>query len=368
MQQRDLWVVLKEAEEALRDKDIYQSVSTPSSALPNMIRERDREALRGSGTGSRSISLGTGTGPNIPLFYDQNQAKNRSDIPEIHVRGEASGIERERVMEMVSERERDDIRDREDERERSRMRERERERKRGGTDVVEKKRERIVEMGMEMERQSEREGGGERDNRFYNEREREREREKKFRDLDSSTSSTICNDDDDDSLTGDIQKLLYSPSFVAHSPQPIPEAKKKSDSFYYHTIPTPVRTPIKSSLSSSFPSPNHVLTSFSSDNRMSPKEIRKSPGSYTKKIIAGDEKHVSVALRAYALSVVEDEKSNNVIENFHKNSEEYFDFSYPPQSISKVGEKGGGRNIEREGGREDITFTEDEIIEMSQTS
>ena len=266
-------------------------------------------------------------------------------------------------------------------------------------------REREIEIEMELEQRigNIREGEDERERRRMRDRERERERDrdsdrvresingadfdKPYYSTEYSMSSTIS--DDEDTILGREQELLHTPSFAGPSPTSA-EHRPRSSFYHSHTVPTPTRTPTKSCLSSSFSSPVRYSLSSSliSDDHVSPKLIHKSPGGYTKKIIAGDEKHVSVALRAYALSVVEEEKISASAGNFFSNEidTEGQNFSYSPHSV--LHDRDGryrDQEREREGERETqyrsaagrkvsgrspskTYYTEDEIVELSQTS
>ena len=293
-----------------------------------------------------------------------------------------------------------------------------------------KEREREIEMEMEMEMEMEldrkrgsiREREDERERRRMKERERERDREsiygveldKPYSSTEYSISSTIYDDDDEDKILDLEHQPLYTPSFAEPSST---SAERRSRSYHSlsHTVPTPTRTPTRSCLSSSFSSPVRYSLSSSliRDDQLSPKETKKSPGGYTKKIIAGDEKHVSVALRAYALSVVEEEKISASVSNILRNGTDTdaLNNSYSPhgviherdgrygdqeRKIDREKERDRGRERERERmtereretdrNRERETqygssgwrtnesspsktfYTEDEIVEMSQTS
>ena len=79
-------------------------------------------------------------------------------------------------------------------------------------------------------------------------------------------------------------------------------------------------------------------------------------GVYSEKVLAGDERHVSVALRAYAMSVAEEEKKSWHSPLNMKN--------YPHQTFSASTLRGAGDPSVLRPVR---MFTEDEIVSKSQS-
>ena len=144
----------------------------------------------------------------------------------------------------------------------------------------------------------------------------------------SSPPSTIIGEGD--SLLGEIQKALYTPAA--------------------HRYPLSRNMGSERVLISSTPS--FLSTSYASPLRDS---LERSPckplgtGVYSEKVLAGDERHVSVALRAYAMSVAEDEKKAWHSPVNMKN--------YTYQSLS----------VEPSVLRPVRMFTEDEIVSKSQS-
>ena len=344
----------------LRDNDVHRSVSTPPSMTAIGMRGRNSgdSGGRNSGdSGGRNSGDSEGSRHN---YSGPDFQSNKAVVDMGRVNGRDNEREREIEIEIEMELEQriGNIREGEDERERRRMRERERERERD----------------RDSDRVRESINGADFDKPYYS--------------TEYSMSSTIS--DDEDTILCREQELLHTPSFAGPSPTSA-EHRPRSSFYHSHTVPTPTRTPTKSCLSSSFSSPVRYSLSSSliSDDHVSPKLIHKSPGGYTKKIIAGDEKHVSVALRAYALSVVEEEKISASAGNFFSNEidTEGQNFSYSPHSV--LHDRDGryrDQEREREGERETqyrsaatgrkvsgrspskIYYTEDEIVELSQTS
>ena len=151
----------------------------------------------------------------------------------------------------------------------------------------------------------------------------------------SSPPSTIIGEGD--TVLGEIQKALYTPA--AHR-YPL-SRNNESDRVLISSTP--------SFLSTSYASP------LKESLERSP-YIPMSTGVYSEKVLAGDERHVSVALRAYAMSVAEDEKKA-----WHStvNMKNYFN-----PSLSVPTHRGAGVPSELRPVR---MFTEDEIVSKSQS-
>lgn len=147
-------------------------------------------------------------------------------------------------------------------------------------------------------------------------------------------SSTII--DEGDSVLGEIQKALYTP------------AANRYPSY-------------RNSAAYSATTPSFLNISYSSPTKESPPSEYTPGGTrvYAEKIVAGDERHVSIALRAYAMSVAEDEKKiwhspiergreqNNLNSNFNSLGTN----SFPGSELKPV-----------------RMFSEDEIVNTSQRS
>ena len=149
----------------------------------------------------------------------------------------------------------------------------------------------------------------------------------------ASLSSTIM--EEGDSVLGEIQRTLYTPA-----------ANRYLSRHHDFDKAYPTSTP------------SFLSTSFSSPARESAQALH-SPGGtrvYSEQVLAGDERHVSVALRAYALSVAQDEnawQSPAVTGNSLTRS-------YPTPSL--------GRDTRASDLLPVNMFTEDEIVNMSQTT
>jgi hypothetical protein len=147
----------------------------------------------------------------------------------------------------------------------------------------------------------------------------------------ASLSSTIM--EEGDSVLGEIQRTLYTPAANRYLSR-------------HHDLDKAYPTSTPSFLSTSSP------TRESDNPQHSPGGTRV----YSEQVLAGDERHVSVALRAYALSVARDENAwhspaltdSNLIR------------SYPTPSL--------GRDTRGSDFLPVNMFTEDEIVNMSQTS
>lgn len=151
----------------------------------------------------------------------------------------------------------------------------------------------------------------------------------------SSPPSTIIGEGD--SVLGEIQKALYTPAA--------------------HRYPLSRNVGSDRVLLSSTPS--FLSTSYASPLRESLERSPYNPigtGVYSEKILAGDERHVSVALRAYAMSVAEDEKKA-----WHSpvNMQNYLHKSLPNPTL-----RGG---VEPPTLQPVRMFTEDEIVSKSQS-
>lgn len=151
----------------------------------------------------------------------------------------------------------------------------------------------------------------------------------------SSPPSTIIGEGD--SVLGEIQKALYTPAA--------------------HRYPLSRNVGSDRVLLSSTPS--FLSTSYASPLRESLERSPYNPigtGVYSEKILAGDERHVSVALRAYAMSVAEDEKKA-----WHSpvNMQNYLHKSLPNPTLRGVVEPSALQPVRM--------FTEDEIVSKSQS-
>jgi hypothetical protein len=149
----------------------------------------------------------------------------------------------------------------------------------------------------------------------------------------ASLSSTIM--EEGDSVLGEIQRTLYTPAANRYLSR-------------HHDLDKAYPTS----------TPSFLSTSFTSPTRESEKALH-SPGGtrvYSEQVLAGDERHVSVALRAYALSVAQDENA------WHSPAltESSLIRSYPTPSL--------GRDTRGTDLKPVNMFTEDEIVNMSQTS
>lgn len=149
----------------------------------------------------------------------------------------------------------------------------------------------------------------------------------------ASLSSTIM--EEGDSVLGEIQKALYTPAANRYLSRNIDLDK---------AYPTST--------------PSFLSTSFSSPVR-EPNTAPLSPGGtrvYSEQLLAGDERHVSVALRAFALSVAQDENA------WHSPAvpEKSLQRLYPTPAL--------GRDTVTSRPLPVNTFTEDEIVNMSQTT
>lgn len=153
----------------------------------------------------------------------------------------------------------------------------------------------------------------------------------------SSPPSTIIGEGD--SVLGDINKALYTPS--AHR---------------YHLSRNTVSDRVLVSSTPSFLSTSYASPLGESLERSHYKPLGQGSGVYSEKVLAGDERHVSVALRAYAMSVAEEEKKSWHSPVNMKN--------YPHQTFSVSTLRGAG---DPSSIRPVRMFTEDEIVSKSQS-
>ena len=147
-------------------------------------------------------------------------------------------------------------------------------------------------------------------------------------------SSTII--DEGDSVLGEIQKTLYTP---AANRYPL----YRNNAAYSATTPS------------------FLNTSYSSPTKDSPPSVYTPGGTrvYAEKVVAGDERHVSIALRAYAMSVVEEEKKiwHSPIERETSNSNFNLNSNLKSSGLGSI----PGSEL-----RPVRMFTEDEIVNTSQ--
>lgn len=152
----------------------------------------------------------------------------------------------------------------------------------------------------------------------------------------SSPPSTIIGEGD--SVLGDINKVLYTPS-AHHYPL---SRNAVSERVLVSSTPSFLSTPYASPLGDSLERSHYNPLGGS--------------GVYSEKVLAGDERHVSVALRAYAMSVAEEEKKSWHSPLNMKN--------YPHQTFSVSTLRGAGDPSVIRPVR---MFTEDEIVSKSQS-
>ena len=151
----------------------------------------------------------------------------------------------------------------------------------------------------------------------------------------SSPPSTIIGEGD--SVLGDINKVLYTPSAHRYPLSRNAVSERVLVSSTPSFLSTPYASPLGESLERSHYNPV-------------------GSGVYSEKVLAGDERHVSVALRAYAMSVAEEEKKSWHNPLNMKN--------YPHQTFSVSTLRGAGDPSVMRPVR---MFTEDEIVSKSQS-
>ena len=202
----------------------------------------------------------------------------------------------------------------------------------------------------ERERASERpiQKANERVGERVNERGIERPYDRSELGTSTSFSSSLLHDEGD-TVLGDIKKALYSP-YVTTQNSPIRRQSREIEMNKSMHTSTP-------SFFSSFTSPprERTVLTGAEEYQYTPRGSRV----FTQKTIAGDEKHVSIALRAYAMSVVEEERIiNSPIMN-----RKYLNYSYPMHSDLMIPTDRSNDTLVPL-----RMYSDDEIIEMSQTN